>query len=201
MVVSSVNPPRAKVVQAAVTQVVDWPILFVGSDVPLPMEVDVDEPNKVGVDRVLAAAVAFDEVGGPCVVASFGTALTVNCVDAAGRFIGGTISPGIGVSARLLDESTFHLPRVDIAVPESPFARNTSDAIAAGLFYMAGGTIREVAERMATLLGTWPHVVLTGGDAELVARGYEFVDSVVPDLVLRGVNLAYQKHVESTGKR
>jgi hypothetical protein len=43
--------------------------------------------------------------------------------------------------------------------------------------------------------------VLTGGDAEVIAGAYEFVDSVVHDLVLSGVNLAYHLHVEKTGKR
>ncbi|MCG3180327.1 MAG: Type III pantothenate kinase [Phycisphaerae bacterium] len=201
VVVSSVNPPGERRVCGAVMRQVDWPILRVGGEVDLPLDLAVDEPEAVGADRVLAAAAAFDGVGGPVVVASFGTALTINCVDADGRFLGGTISPGIGISAKLLHQSTAFLPEVTSAIPDGPWGKTTVSAIQAGLFYMAGGTIREVVERMATELGQWPHLVLTGGDAELIAQAYEFVDSVVPDLVLLGINIAFRKHVDRMGKR
>ena len=201
VVVCSVNPPVADRVAASAAALVDRPALFIGRDIELPLAMDVDSPQKVGVDRVVAAAAAFEQVGGPVVVVSLGTALTINAVDAEGRFLGGTISPGLGLSARMLHEGTFALPQIEAARPPGPFGKNTRQAIEAGLFYMAGGVIREVVERMAEALGTWPYLVLTGGDAERIASAYEFVDSVVPNLCLLGVNLAYRRHVEQTGKR
>jgi type III pantothenate kinase len=214
--------------------VVDWPVLFIGTDIELPMALEVENAATVGPDRVVAAAAAFEAVGGPLVVASFGTALTISAVSAEGVFLGGVICPGLRLGAKVLHEATAALPLVELPRPSdpksesdrlaatrrgarpdapqadtppetasesrpSPFAKNTVAAIQAGLFYQAGGTLREVVERMATEFSTWPHLVLTGGDAELVAPSYEFVDSVVPNLTLMGINLAYRKHVESMG--
>jgi type III pantothenate kinase len=201
IVVCSVNAELAERVLSAVQAALDWPVLTIGKEIELPLELDVDAAT-VGADRVVAAAAAFEAVGGPgqpVVVASLGTALTVNAVSSAGRFLGGVICPGLRLSARILHEGTAALPLVEPATPPGPFGKNTGDAIAAGLFYAAGGTIREVVERMAAEFGAWPHLVLTGGDAELVAPAYEFVDSVVPNLTLLGVNLAFRKHVEAHG--
>ncbi|MDD4891463.1 MAG: type III pantothenate kinase [Phycisphaerae bacterium] len=201
VVVCSVNPPAADAVVAAVGKVVDWPVLFVGREIELPMPVDVESPATIGADRVVAAAAAFEAVGGPVAVASLGTALTISGVSQEGHFLGGVICPGLRISAHTLHESTAALPEVPLAKPASPFARNTVDAIQAGLFYQAGGTLREVVERMATEFGTWPHLVLTGGDAELIASAYEFVDSVVPNLTFMGINLALRKHVDAMDGR
>ena len=98
-------------------------------------------------------------------------------------------------------EWTAALPLVAPSAPSGPFGKNTVDAIVAGLFYAAAGAIHEIVERMASEFGVWPHLVLTGGDAELVASGYEFVDSVVPNLTLLGINLAFRRHVEGQGGR
>jgi pantothenate kinase type III len=38
--------------------------------------------------------------------------------------------------------------------------------------------------------------VLTGSAAELIKDDCEFVDSYVPNLVLKGIVLAYQKYIE-----
>jgi len=51
----------------------------------------VDEPEKVGTDRVVSAAAAYDVVGDAVVVADFGTAVTINLVDQNGIFQGGVI--------------------------------------------------------------------------------------------------------------
>lgn len=199
IVLCSVNPPVADAVLAAVAAEVDWPVRVVGKDVDLPLTLSVDNPETVGADRVVAAAAAFEAVGGPVAVASFGTALTISAVSAAGEFLGGVICPGLRMGAAALHAATAALPQVEPVAVESPFGRNTVSAIQAGLFYQAGGVMREVIERMATELGQWPHLVLTGGDAELVAPAYEFVDSIVPNLTLMGINLAFRKHVEMMG--
>ena len=55
------------------------------------------------------------------------------------------------------------------------------------------GALRELVERYATTLREWPQLVLTGGNAPMVAELADFVDAVVPDLCLMGVALAYRR--------
>ena len=75
------------------------------------IDVAVERPEAVGVDRLLAAGAAFRRVGGSVIVVDAGTALTVDLVSAAGCFAGGTISPGLKAMANALSRGPVCFPR------------------------------------------------------------------------------------------
>ena len=193
VVVSSVSPRASTALREAVVDVCGQDALFIREDVALPLPVEPEYAADVGVDRVCSAAAAYDRVRDACAVASFGTAITVDCVSPEGRFLGGAILPGFELSFEALHEGTALLPQVEVAAPAGAFGRNTHDAIVNGVVYGAVGALREIVERFALDLNQWPQLVLTGGNAELVLPLANFVDSVVPDLCLMGVALAYRK--------
>jgi len=160
----------------------------------LPIAVEVDEPSRVGIDRVAAAAAAAvaKDADRPAVVVDCGTATTVDLVSADGRFLGGAILPGPGLLARALADGTSRLPAVaDLdsgALPAMP-GRNTQQAIAAGIgFGMRGAVARLVAEAEASLGGK-PQVFLTGGSRGIVRDAVPGATEI-PDLVLHGIALA-----------
>jgi type III pantothenate kinase len=196
VVIASVVGPKTRAVSDLAAEVCGVDPVRVRDDIPLPMPLDIDNSAEVGVDRVCAAAAAFERVGGACAVASFGTATTIDCVSAEGRFMGGAILPGLEMSYDVLARRTSSLPRVEQAAPTSPFGRNTAEAIVNGVTYGAVGALREIVERFAFELGAWPHLVLTGGAAPVVAGLADFVDSIVPDLSLIGIALAYRRAAE-----
>jgi len=168
----------------------------VGRDLPLPAATRLPEPRKIGVDRLCAAAAAFDRLGTACVVADFGTAITIDCVDDEGLFLGGAILPGLHMSAGALARDTAQLPVTEPVNPDWVFGRNTQEAIAGGLVFGARGALRELVESYATALGHWPLVIVTGGDAHLICpdpNASELVQAIVPDLVLRGAAIAYYR--------
>ncbi|MBM4011566.1 MAG: type III pantothenate kinase [Planctomycetes bacterium] len=158
------------------------------------MPVEVDEPERVGIDRVAAAAAAAAAKEGarPAIVIDCGTATTVDLVSADGRFLGGAILPGPGLLARALAEGTSRLPAVadlDTGMPPSMPGRNTQRAIAAGIgFGMRGAVARLVAEAAAAVGGD-PQVFLTGGSRGIV-RDALTAAIEIPDLVLHGIALA-----------
>lgn len=126
-------------------------------------------------------------------MASFGTAITVDCVSEEGHFLGGAILPGFDLSCQALHEGTAQLPRVSPTTPGAVFGKNTHDAIINGVAFGAAGALREIVERYATELREWPKLVITGGNAPLIAELVDFVDAVVPDLCLMGIALAYRE--------
>lgn len=193
VVIASVNPLSTVRVQTLVEAVSGLAALRVRDDLPLPMPLDIENGLEVGVDRVCSAAAAFERIGGACAVASFGTAITVDCVSADGRFLGGAILPGLQMCCDALHDCTAQLPRVKPRVPTDVFAKNTHDAIVNGVSYGVLGALREIVERFATELREWPKLVITGGNAGLMAELSDFVDAVVPDLCLMGIALAYRK--------
>lgn len=192
IVLGSVSPAVDARVRHMALDLLGIEPLRVREDLPLPMPLDVD-PESVGVDRVCSAAAAYDRVREACAVASFGTAITVDCVSADGRFMGGAILPGLQMACDALHEHTALLPQVELTEPPSVFGRNTRDAILSGVVYGAGGALREIVERFATELGQWPQLVATGGNAALIQAHADFVDAVVPDLCLMGIALAYRR--------
>ncbi|MFA5251370.1 MAG: type III pantothenate kinase [Phycisphaerae bacterium] len=199
IVVSSVKPAWTTLIGQIAEDNLGEKILIIGKDIPLPMSLWVDEPDKVGTDRVVAAAAAFAVVGDAVAVADFGTAVTIDLVDDKGIFLGGVILPGFEISAKALNENTAQLPKIKVTRPEAPFGKNTTEAINCGLYYSAVATLQEVTRRYAEKVGKWPHTVITGSAAGTIKDDCEFVDSWVPNLAVKGIVLTYRKYIKEKG--
>jgi len=196
IVASSVKPAWTKQIEKILAESLDEKLLLIGKDIPLPMTLDMDEPDKVGTDRVLCASAAYDVVEDAVVVADFGTAVTIDLVDEDGSFIGGVILPGFDISAAALNQHTALLPKVKVKKPKKPFGKNTVDAINSGLYYSAVGTLEEILRRYSEVLGKWPHSIITGSAAKIIFEDCNFIDSYVPNLVIKGIVLAYKKFID-----
>jgi len=196
IVASSVKPAWTKIVRQIAAKSLGESILIIGEDIPLPMTCWVDEPEKVGTDRVVSAAAAYAVAQDAVVVADFGTAVTIDLVDANGIFKGGVICPGFEISAKALKENTAQLPNIKVTRPKAAYGKNTADAINCGLYYSIVGALQEVIRRYAEEIGKWPQTVITGAGAKVIAGDCDFIDNYVPNLVLKGIVLAYQKYIE-----
>ncbi|MEK6237796.1 MAG: type III pantothenate kinase [Planctomycetales bacterium] len=161
----------------------------------LPLRIDVDEPERVGMDR-LASAVAANRLRDPnraAVVVDVGTAITVDLVSAEGSFQGGAVMPGLGTAAAALHSLTDLLPLIDPAglkTPPPALGTNTRDAMNAGLFWGAIGGTRELIAQLAKPLTTKPHVFLTGGPAQMMFQSLRDVAEHVPHLTLAGAAIS-----------
>ena len=195
IVVSSVKPEWTDTVRNIFKEKLDEKILLIGKDIPLPIEMGVDNASEVGTDRVVSAAAAFAVVEDAVVVADFGTAVTIDLVDEDGVFLGGAICPGFDLSAEVLNKQTAKLPKVEIAKPKNPIGTNTQEAINCGLYYSAIGLLETITRVYAEQIGKWPQVVVTGGAAKIIKDNCDFVDSWVSELAVKGVVLTYKKYL------
>lgn len=191
---ASVNPPLIEAIEHAVMQATGEKVRWVGSDIDLPIKVLTDDPQRTGVDRVLNVAAAYEQLGKACVVVDAGTAVTVDCCNDAGEFLGGAIAPGSRLQLSALHDQTAQLPLVDLTTPTEIFGKSTAAAIHVGVYHGIRGMVKELVENYATFLGTWPDVVATGGDAKLLFEDWEIIHAVAPDLTLYGIALAYTNH-------
>jgi type III pantothenate kinase len=196
IVVSSVKPAWTKLIGQIVKDTLGEKILLIGKDIPLPMALWVDEPDKIGTDRIVAAAAAYAVVEDAVAVADFGTAVTIDLVDQNGIFQGGVILPGFEISTKALNENTAQLPKIKVTRPKAPLGKNTTEAINCGLYYSAVATLQEIIRRYAEKIGKWPHTVITGSAAGTIKDDCEFIDSYVPNLVVKGIVLAYRKYAK-----
>lgn len=196
IVAASVNPVGLKALEAAALKATGQAVSVIGRDLPLPIETALAHPELIGVDRLCAAVAAYDRLGAACVVADFGTAITIDCVDDQGAFLGGAIMPGLSMGAKCLGSNTAQLPTVELVEPDWVYGQDTRQAIVGGLVFGARGALAQLVEAYATALGHWPLVIVTGGDAELICPDIgqsELVQAIVPDLVIRGVAAAYYR--------
>lgn len=195
IVVSSVKPKWTKKLQKIAKETINEKIKLLGDDIPILMETAFGNIESVGTDRIMAAIAAYEVVGDAVVVADFGTAITIDLVDENGRFMGGSILPGFELATRALETGTAQLPKVEIKKPQIPFGQTTEEAINCGLYYSAVSTLQEITRRYAEQLGKWPHTIVTGATASIIKDDCDFVDSFVPDLVVKGIAVAYNYYI------
>jgi type III pantothenate kinase len=148
-------------------------------------------PAELGADRIAAAIAAQSEGRFPAIIIACGTATAFTVLDAKGRLCGGVIAPGLEAQMLALVGATAQLPPVDLRMPCSVLAKSTHDAIRAGVVVGFQGGVKEIARRLAATfpLGAKPHVILTGGNAPLVARELGPKTKLRPLLVLEGLHI------------
>ena len=156
-----------------------------------------DYPTRLGADRWAALAGARWHVlerarrerrpPQPALVVMVGTAVTVDSLDASGRFIGGLILPGFGLMLRALEQGTagLRVPTGDVV----DFPTNTSDALMSGGAHALAGAIERIHHRLvARSGGVEPVRLMTGGAAVKMAPitdlPFETVDGLIFDGLL-----------------
>jgi type III pantothenate kinase len=129
-----------------------------------PFAFDVDAPETVGIDRLANLAGLMAHAVETAVVIDVGTAITIDVLDRA-VFRGGVIAPGLMLQAQALHEHTAALPLVTVH-GEAPLpARDTRQAIHAGIVYTTVAGTAAVARRLARRLGASTPLYVTGGGA------------------------------------
>lgn len=148
------------------------------------------EPERLGVDRWLAALAAYQLIRGPCVVVDCGSAMTVDLIDSQGMHLGGYIAPGEAMMRSSLAVKTHGVQVAESTIVRSVApGRDTESAVSAAQAAMAIGLVRQ-AVRELTVDGAAPQLVLTGGDAAWLKPMYPDA-LIVVDLVLDGLALVF----------
>ncbi|MDP3872737.1 MAG: type III pantothenate kinase [Methyloversatilis sp.] len=140
-----------------------------------------DQPAQLGADRWAALIGARALQPGPLVVATAGTATTIDALDADDRFIGGYILPGLRLMLESLARHTAGLPHA--AGHAADWPRNTDDAIHNACTDAQAALIERVREQ----LGPQATVLLSGGAASAIAPRLRCAHRRVDDLVLHGL--------------
>lgn len=159
-----------------------------------------DHPARLGADRWVAMIGAWHRMlrmkdRRPLVVVMVGTAVTVDALDASGRFLGGFILPGHGIMLRALESGTagLHVPTGNVCT----FPTNTSDALTSGGTYAIAGAIQRMVQHLREHTGTEPHCFMAGGAgwkmAPSMAVDFELVDNLLFDGLLEMAQLRLSK--------
>ncbi|MBR7977546.1 type III pantothenate kinase [Burkholderia vietnamiensis] len=155
-------------------------------------------PEQLGSDRwagLIGARAAFPDEH--LLIATFGTATTLEALRADGRFTGGLIAPGWALMMRALGTHTAQLPTLstDIAsglladARAEPFQIDTPRSLSAGCLYAQAGLIERACRDLAAAWQAPVRLVLAGGAADDVARALTLPHTRHDGLILSGLAL------------
>lgn len=192
IVVSSVVPPTRPAIEEMALRYFGVQPTFIEPTMDLGMPVLYHPPGDVGADRIVNGIAAYDQFGGPVIIVDFGTATTFDAISSQGEYLGGVIAPGVGISAEALFLRAARLPRVEIRQPAKVIGASTVESMQSGLYWGYAGLVDGILGRMKRELEN-PHVVSTGGLAELIFPACTEIDSVEKNLTLEGLRLIHQR--------
>ncbi len=194
-IVAGVHPARRDALVAWLKGRADS-VRVLSSVKDLSITVEVEHPEKVGVDRLLNAVAANRrrQENVAAILIDAGSAVTVDYLDANGAFRGGTIFPGFRLMAQALHEHTALLPIVEIDASILPPGTSTVHAIQAGVFHAVLGGIERLIAEYQHRYSTAFEIFLTGGDAKSLAPRMRHSVHHWPEMTLEGI-------LHSRGKR
>ena len=184
IIISSVVPPLIVPLCHMCERYFDQVPMVVGPGIKTGISLRYDNPREVGADRIVNAVAAFEKYaskGKPMIIVDFGTATTFCALLPTGEYLGGAIAPGIGISAEALFQRT---------------AKNTVNAMQAGILVGFVGQMNEIVCKMKEELGGEAIVIATGGFATTMAAESDVIDAVEPFLTLEGLLILYEKNAK-----
>ncbi len=166
----------------------------------LGMGIRFPHKRQIGADILANAVAARTLHGWPAIVIDFGTAVTFDVLNPQGAYHGGVIAPGLNAMTDYLHEKTALLPRIDVREPRRAVGNSTVEAMRIGAVIGYRGLVREVVGGIRKELDPrnrlrW-HIIATGGQAQLVARGLpELIQKVDPRLTLQGLRILGERWI------
>lgn len=147
-------------------------------------------PQKLGVDRWLCLIASYHYDLQAVWVVDCGTAITLDFIDSQGQHQGGVIAPGLRLMKKVLSTQTCLLDYSDDHAPLA-LGTQTSQAIFSGTLYAAIGLIEQLTHHSSLKAA----LILTGGDAEIIAQYLSCTVIIEPDLVLKGLAISTQEYL------
>jgi len=167
--------------------------LVVDHTLKLDFEIQVEQPETMGADRICNIAGALEQYDPPLIVIDFGTATSFEVINRAGNYIGGAISPGLRAGSEQLVKKAAKLHTVDLKYPERIIGTNTREALQSGVYAGKVCMIEGMIDKMKNEANLPEAKVLaTGGLAEDFARQLDLTPD--PDLTLKGSKYIYFKN-------
>ena len=193
-VISSVVPGVMTLLRDMNLKYFGKPPLVVDEDLDSGMKYLGSVSGKLGTDRAVACIAAMEKYGAPLIVADFGTATTLDALDADGVYQGGCILAGMRTFADALAQKTALLPRIELERPDSFLGRNTVSQIQVGSVWGYIGAAEFLIRRtMEELNCPGVKVIATGGIAHRIAAASDIIDYLEEDLLLDGMRIIYER--------
>ena len=162
----------------------------------LPIVNKYKTPKTLGKDRLAAVVGAYDIFPKKnSLVIDAGTCITYDFIDSKGNYHGGSIAPGMLMRLKAMNAFTAKLPLVEKKPLKSFIGNNTETSLRTG---GQMGIVMEIRGFIAAYNKSFGKIntILTGGDADFLAKHLETPLIVNNNLVLSGLNKILNYNVQ-----
>lgn len=192
IMISSVVPPVMRAFEEMCRDYFGLEALVVGPGMKTGMSIKSENPREVGADRIVNSIAGLELYGSPLVIVDFSTATSFDAISEKREYLGGAITPGLGISAEALFARTAKLPRIELVKPRAAIGRNTVWSMQSGLIFGYASMVDGLVRRICSEMTGRPLVVATGDFAPLVAGECETISTVNPYLTLEGLRILFE---------
>lgn len=194
-IVSSVVPEVTDALKGAVITVTGKTPQILNTDIGSGLKVVNDINGQIGADIAAVSIGAIRKYPLPCFVLDLGTATKIILLDENGKFMGCTISPGVGISLYALASRTSQLPTINLETPESSIGTNTVDCMKSGLVFGTAAMLDGLTDRMEKDFGKKVNsIIATGGLSEEIIKNCHKDIIYDGNLILDGLKSIYERN-------
>lgn len=200
VIISSVVPRIMYTIEHMVNKYFNQKPIIIGPGIKTGINIKYDNPKEVGSDRIVNAVCAYEKFKRSIIIIDFGTATTFCAITSSGDYLGGSICPGIKISADALIEKAAKLTEINLIKPGRTICTNTVTAMQSGIIYGYVGQVDYIVNRMKKEMRDIgekePYVIATGGLSSLIYEESMVIDKIEPFLTLEGLKIIYNKTIE-----
>jgi len=191
-IIASVVDEITEKINRVCDSVVGCKSFVLNTSAKLGITLDVENPEKMGADRIANAAIVHSLYQTPIIVIDAGTATTFDIISKDGRFYGGIIMPGVELQMKALYQNTSKLPKIKIQESPQVIGIDTETCMLSGVVRGSACAIEGLLSQCEKEIGEDVTVIGTGGHIELL-RQYisRKIDYVNKDLTLQGLQYIY----------
>ena len=153
-----------------------------------PFKLQYKTPLTLGNDRLaLAAAASLLYPESNKVIIDVGTCITIDFIDCNNNFFGGSISPGIDMRYKSLNNYTANLPLLETSDKFSFPGDSTETSIHSGVI---GGVCNEINGFIDNISSKYDDIkiILTGGNAKFLSKRLKITIFANQNFILDGLN-------------
>lgn len=191
VIISSVVPPVTPTFEVMCRKHFGVEPMLVGPGIKTGLAVKYETPREVGADRIVNAVAGLELYGAPLIIVDFSTATTFDAISEKREYLGGAITPGLGIAAEALFVRTAKLPRIELIKPKAAIGRNTVWSMQSGLVFGYASMVDGLVHRFRSEMAGNPAVIATGALAALVAGECSTISTVNPYLTLEGLRILF----------
>jgi pantothenate kinase, type III len=194
VVISSVRKPELNTTLIHGLEQRGYELRFINwRDVKPVLDTDYDSRSSLGIDRQLAVLGAMSLTTSAAIIIDLGTASTIDAIDDQRQHLGGVIFPGLELQREALLAGTDDIRADELDNQVVTFPLSTNAAVSAGTLSAWRASIWGIRQQMLEKLPENTQTIITGGQHVLLDIGRDESISVIPELVMQGMNYLLQQ--------